>query len=189
MINNTFKVELKGNIKCNLNVDRCKFIKFANQSFILSACYHLNKLTNTKIGSLNLNKINDPLVNVETTIIDLNYGILDLKLFIKENNLIIVTANSNDTFSFIKLSEKDEDNFDFSLKKNVEFGSKKSDTCNIVENSNDSNTLLFGLNDGTVKAYDYNKESFVTNINLRYFHKKSMNMQSGLLSQLKMKFF
>lgn len=90
--------------------------------------------------------------------IDLNYGVLDFKLFEKDNRLVLVTANSNDTFSFFKVS-KDDKLLELALIKNIELDSLKTDTCNVVEHS--GNTLLFGNNDGTIKAFDYNKESFV----------------------------
>jgi len=89
--------------------------------------------------------------------INLDCGVLDIKLI--ENNKLIVTANSNDTFSIIKLFSN-EDKMTFELLKTVNFNSTKTDTCNVVDINLNTNNLLFGLNDGTIKSYDYANESF-----------------------------
>ena len=157
-----YNSELKGKIQCDLNVDRTKFLDYNNQNYIISACYHLNKSTNTKTGSMNINNLIKPLEKVDNKI-DLNFGVLDFKFFNYDFKLYTITANSDDSFSFIELNMDEDHNLNFFHKKTINCQSPKTDTNNVVEISNDNNTLLFGLNDGTIKAYDCGKEKFVNN--------------------------
>jgi hypothetical protein len=157
-----YNSEVKGKIQCDLNVDRTKFLDFNNQNYIISACYHLNKTTNTKTGSMNINNLNKSLEKVDNKI-DLNFGVLDFKFLNYDNKLYTITANSDDSFSFLEFNDDYDKTLNFFHKKTINCQSSKTDTNNVVEISNDVNTLLLGLNDGTIKAYDCCKETFVYN--------------------------
>ena len=92
------------------NIDRIKFFKNENNSFInaISTGYHLNKETQIKTGGLFFFNIDNKgkltLIN-ENTII-LNYGILDIKF--NNNYSKIFTTNSDYSYSIFDFEKKEE---------------------------------------------------------------------------------
>jgi len=118
---NGYSYKFLDSVILDKNVDRVKFIKNKNENFILSACYHLDKETRKKTGSLNLNKINLNEINLKedtnskkilfnTISYELDYGILDLK-YANSLNVPINTSGDkeSETTTEIKLFTANSD--------------------------------------------------------------------------------
>lgn len=175
--NEISRYEVLDEFKTEKNADRVRFIKNRNEErFALSALYELDKKTNIKSGSLIKHKINlDPSENLENNQekkfsialqdkIDLPYGILDYK-YISDSPLynddIIITSNSNSSYTIFKNSPKLEEI------QSVAIPSKETEcTCNTLDTYNfcfDSSILL-AMNDGFHHIYDIKTSKSIKSI-------------------------
>jgi WD40 repeat protein len=122
---NVYNYKFLDSVILDKNVDRVKFIKNKNENYILSACYHLDKESRTKSGSLNLNKINLNKTNLieekkpekslsNTMTYELDYGILDLKYANSLNVPINTSGEKESETAEIKLFTANSD-YSFSI--------------------------------------------------------------------------
>jgi diphthine methyl ester acylhydrolase len=175
--NEISRYEVLEEFKTEKNVDRVRFIKNENgERFALSALYELDKETKKKSGSLIKHKINfDTSENSQNLDenkfgiilhdkIDLSYGVLDYK-YITKNTIfgeeIIITANSNCSYTIFKNSPKLEEI------QSIAIPSKDHEcTCNTLDTYNISfdSTILLAMNDGFHHIYDINTSQSVKSI-------------------------
>jgi hypothetical protein len=175
--NENSRYEVLEEFKTEKNVDRVRFIKNQNgEKIALSALYELDKNTKKKSGSLIKHKINlDPYEKFENNQdkkfsislvdkIDLSWGVLDYKYTSKipeYNDDIIITANSNSSYTVLKNSPKLEEI------QSVIIPSKDTEcTCNTLDTYNicfDSSILL-AMNDGFHHIYDINTSKSIKSI-------------------------
>jgi hypothetical protein len=133
---NEYNYKFLDSVKLEKNVDRVKFINNENgnvsEKYILSACYHLDKESGKKSGSLNLNKINlniksehsveenipSEKILSKTLTYNFDYGIVDLKYTNTLNSrndtsietdynssgMKLFTTNSDYSFSIFKIN-------------------------------------------------------------------------------------
>jgi len=132
---------------------------------LISACYHLDKLTNTKSGGIyhsriNYNDANDSYsFDNSKNFIALDYGILEYK--INEDKNLLFSANSNCTFSIFSINKDIENNNNpFELKFSNKIAENNNDNCcNFLElNKFHEEQVLIAMNDGSIFVFDLNKQ-------------------------------
>lgn len=147
------KVNIIDSFKAVQNVDR---IKFYNNSLCpkvtsLSAGYHLDPKTQIKKGGLFF--FDSHLEEQKQYELITDYGILDLKYIKKDENILILTSNSDYSYSIFDIPNK------VTHKHFIKDDEKKRDTCNntleLVKGAEEK--CIFGTNDGNIHIFDVSK--------------------------------
>ncbi len=163
-----YNFDILSKYTCIQNIDRIKFFKNENNTFInaISTGYHLNKETQIKTGGLFFFNIDNKgkltLIN-ENTII-LNYGILDIKF--NNNYSKIFTTNSDYSYSIFDFEKKEENKYKL---EEENYEKNRLISNNIMELYKDNSKSLFGTNNGFVFYEDLIKNKTISKIKSHEF--------------------